>query len=263
MVCKEWHDNPLINPRTGRAIKYMGPTYMSLLRECGQERAQTKPQPQPPKYDLYIVFGAGCTQKDVDMYEKLIASRTITNTYNKIKVYCDTKLFRIVKDIAKAYCFLAPSKDSDFVKQVYNDVDNSLKQHNKVILIGFSYGGSIVTSVAKLMNNHQFASNLQAATCGAIHTTSLKKTNNMAFRQYMYLDDVALKCAKHKQPKLTIQEKYRYDPVSNITWLKHSIDKKNKWIIHASYEFVSNDIIYYKDIHKPLQTYDPEDVTYP
>ena len=33
--CKEWKNNPLVNPTTGRKIKLNGPTYKKLAKECG------------------------------------------------------------------------------------------------------------------------------------------------------------------------------------------------------------------------------------
>src|SRR5579864_515566 len=34
-ICDEWRKSPKINPRTNRAIKLHGPTYLKLERECG------------------------------------------------------------------------------------------------------------------------------------------------------------------------------------------------------------------------------------
>ena len=48
-VCEAWLANPLVNPRTGRAIKVNGPTYKALQKECHSLRLSPTKKAKTPK----------------------------------------------------------------------------------------------------------------------------------------------------------------------------------------------------------------------
>src|SRR5579864_8264905 len=49
-ICDEWRKSPKINPRTNRAIKLHGPTYLKLERECGPiKKRKSSPKREPTK----------------------------------------------------------------------------------------------------------------------------------------------------------------------------------------------------------------------
>jgi serine/threonine protein kinase len=50
-ICKQWNQNKLVNPKTGRKIKKDGPTYKSLEMEC-ERKIKKSPASKSPKVQL-------------------------------------------------------------------------------------------------------------------------------------------------------------------------------------------------------------------
>ena len=125
-----------------------------------------------------------------------------------------------------------------------------LESDYNVMIVGHSYGGSIAARIATVLNNHPKAANVHIATMGSIYNIKKEEANNIDLVQYMFVKDVALKCANLKSIKFaTAQTKYQYDPVSNITWLPQPINTDKRWDIHNSYNNLCNEVIYSKNIH--------------
>jgi hypothetical protein len=201
----------------------------------------------PPRsqkvYEFITIIGLGCKRNDVDTFGRWLYRLIDMNDLkiNSHIVECNESLLGILKVIAKTYCFMKPSVSDPFVKQIVSNVENMLNQNKNVVLLGFSYGGSIAATVAKVLNNHRNAHLLKVATFGSIYVASAKEVSNVNIRQYMAIGDVALKCANLTPPKAMMSGAlYQDDADLNLTWIKPSVTMTDKWEIH---NYAYNDIV--------------------
>jgi hypothetical protein len=125
------------------------------------------------------VYGMGCTPRQ--------------SGYPNYFIECDTNMLRTVRDIAKATC-TRTSTASNFVQHVYKRVKTELEKGHSVALVGHSYGGSVVSRVAKLLVNHPLKTHVRITTCGSIETTNPRELPGIDIHHVMALNDVALKC---------------------------------------------------------------------
>jgi hypothetical protein len=174
--------------------------------------------------------------------------------YNKVYVKCDPKQLRIINDIQK-FCLNKPSNDNIFVQSIYNKIDTLLKEGKNVTVIGHSYGGSVSSRLAIMLNNNPNRNNLHIATTGSIYLIKKDQVPNIDFVQYMMPDDFALGCTKIESYKFKKDERYHNDKGNNITWIPVPIDIKSpklelyRWTVHKSYEKFTDQLIKNKSIH--------------
>lgn len=293
-VCDEWLTEPLRNPRTKRPITYMGPTYRELLKECGQKAKTPTPivdnrpspptsskksprhtplqktktptpivdhRPSPPnsspKKDvvIYIKGLKDCREKTWDNY----LQAAFSNKYSQIHVECDDSTLNIFKDIVKTYCYMKPSNTNRFVVSIYEKINKLLGQNYNILVIGHSYGGSVAARLAMMFNIHPKNNKLRFVTLGSIFNIKKNEAPNVNIVQYMYSNDVALKCANIKSYNFASNTslKYYYDDDTNIIWLPKPKDMNKRWDIHNAYYPLCNDIIYSKDIYYPMNSKTP------
>lgn len=186
------------------------------------------------------VLGLGCTKKDqshVVRYVKMTTNGENENVYGR----CNTRVLNIVKNIVKTYCYLRPTKTDSFVVETYQHVKELIQRRQNVVLLGNSYGGCVVALVCELLNKKDKnldLRNLHAATFGSIYISPKRKVNRVDLTQYMYVHDVALKCANMKPPvRLNAVSEEVFDNVNNVVWLKSVYRKDRRWEIHNDYGF--------------------------
>lgn len=242
--CGKWLKDTTINPKTGRKIKVNGPTYKKIIEECKKKR--TSPNSKINKINIVMVMGMGCKEEHVVSWTNYIKS------YNKTPyVFCNMSTRHILTNIARTVCYLKPNIKGDFVQSVYTKVSELLDQNENVILIGHSYGGSIVTLVSELIKDHpRSLSHLQIATFGSIHTSST--THGLNMKQYLLYNDVSLKCNKLKEPRTSaasssfsslVGPSFFDDKNTNITWINPETSIKGRWNIHKSYDHYISSVI--------------------
>ena len=263
-ICNEWRSNPLKNPRTNRPITYMGPKYRELLEECEQHKQKKTPTPkaQTPKAPtpkqlptkqviIYIKGLMDCKEKTWDNY----LQNTFSNKYLEVQVECDGSTLNIFKDIVKTYCYMKPSTTNKFVVSIHDKINKLLLENYNVTIIGHSYGGSVAARLATMFNSHSHVAKLQIVTLGSIFNIKKSEASNVNLVQYMYSNDVALRCANIKSFDVTKTGlKHHYDPDTNIVWLPKPSHLSKQWDIHNAYGQLCSNIIYHKDIHYPMKT---------
>jgi len=146
--------------------------------------------------------------------------------YNKVYVKCDPKQSRIINDIGK-FCTNKPSNDNIFVQSIYNEIDTLLKQGKNVTVIGHSYGGSVSSRLAMMLNNNPNKNHLHIATTGSIYLIKKDQVPNVDFVQYMMPNDFALGCTNIKSYEFKKDERYHIDKDNNITWIPVPKDIKS------------------------------------
>ena len=206
---------------------------------------------------LFYLYGLGkCDSSDIDTDYNLKFNykdkhalffqniEKYHKTYKHIYVKCDPKQTRIVKDIFKS-CRNTLNVNNIFLQQMYNQINDLLNNENEVYIIGHSYGGSIASRLAMLLNNHKYANKLHIATTGSIYLIGKKEVNNIDFNQYMMPNDFALKCTNIKFDK----NLNNFDETNNVTWIPvptdvtYNLTELNSWTIHKSYESFTNKLI--------------------
>ena len=222
---------------------------LSSLRHVLDDRS-----PRPNKtFEFITIIGAGCNKSNSRVFEQWIHRHIDHNglNINSNVVECNESLFGILKVIAKTYCFMKPSVSDPFVKPILANVENMLNQNKNVVILGYSYGGSIAATIAKALNNHRNANLLQVATFGSIYVASFKEVSHVKIRQYMAVGDVALKCANLTPPKAFIQsDLLHYDDINlNVTWIKPHVHMTDKWDIHnKAYSDIADKIVLTQDV---------------
>jgi hypothetical protein len=174
--------------------------------------------------------------------------------YNKVYVKCDPKQLRIVNDIGK-FCSNKPSNDNKFVQSIYDEINTLLIQGKNVTVIGHSYGGSVSSRLAIMLNNNPNRNNLHIATTGSIYLIKKDQVPNIDFIQYMMPNDFALGCTNIKSYEFENNDKYHIDKDNNIIWIPVPKDINSptlelyRWTVHKSYEKFTDQLIKKKSIH--------------
>jgi len=222
---------------------------LSSLRHIIDDRS-----PRTKKaFEFITIIGAGCDKTYSQVYKQWINHHIVYNDLkiNSNVVECNESLFGVLKVIAKTYCFMKPSASDPFVKPIVANVANMLNQNKNVVILGYSYGGSIAATIAKALNNHRNVYLLQVATFGSIYVAPSKEVSHVKIRQYMAVGDVALKCANMTPPKTFINsDKLFFDDVNlNVTWIKPQVNMTDKWDIHnRAYSDIADKIVLTQDV---------------
>lgn len=185
----------------------------NVLRLAGMasapgRRARNLPTARPPKTRMIVVYGLGC-HKDLERLRslqdqmKMVRNKTI----DKIDVLCNTEdpgsvTYDVWKSLVDAKAIREPTK---FVRSVLAKVCNAMMRGEKVILVGHSYGGSVVSRVAMYLKMcpHAIRKNLQMATFGSIFIPPIKETGFI--EHFTYANDIARVCqGRRKCGRVTV-----------------------------------------------------------
>jgi hypothetical protein len=154
---------------------------------------------------MIVVYGYGC-----DMAGAAKARRSALNQIRRerkkftyIDVLCNEKRSKsMTANIARRLASPPNSlRTTAYVNEVMDRVIASLLSGEKVTLVGYSYGGSVVSRVAiGLKNMFGKVPNLKAITLGSIYIPSPAKTQGINISHYVYDNDIAGLCHK-RSPK--------------------------------------------------------------
>ena len=171
-----------------------------------------------------IVLGLGCSEINLNSQTYFFRRKLRTD----VIVMCNKSIYRTLRNIGGTVCRLPISKTNSFVIQVFRKVADYLNNGYHVNLVGFSYGGAVVSRVAQMIPNKE---GMKIITAGSIYAPNIPRVIHLMFE-----NDVALRCNGLNPNK----DKY-------IIWLKHSNYKNYKpkrykllgsgkeWKIHNSY----------------------------
>ena len=187
------------------------------------------------KYKGIVVYGLGCGSSDDNL--QLISNNLSIISHIPIEVMCDkSEVLSVGATIVATYCKITPWKLDKFVKEVYKTVKKNIEDGFNIILIGHSYGGSVVSRVAEIFNNDEptkSLSNLEIATMGSIYIPKANNVKNVKIKHYMYTYDISLKCngLENNNDK-------------RITWIDLKLNKpkfsflgtNEQWKVHLNYE---------------------------
>ncbi len=229
--CEKFMKDKTINPLTSRIIKKDGPTYKKLVKACEDNKTYNK--------NIMIqVVGLGCSKIKKDT----LAQYEIENgklVGMKCLMLCNKSLRKTLTDIAKTYCHMVPSKKDKFVVRVLDIVKHYANEGVNVHLFGYSYGGSIVSRVAELLDTNPLK-NIHLYTCGSIYVSKPELTKNVDLTHYMFVNDVALKCngldrkEKKEDYVVWLRQKNYVTPEKKKTSI---FGTDEEWLVHNSYNF--------------------------
>jgi hypothetical protein len=145
-----------------------------------------------------IVEGLGCSSSNLNKQ---------TNFYKRkfrtpIVVMCNKSYYKTIRNIGGTVCRAPPSKTNPFVIKVFRKVIEYMNNGYHINLIGYSYGGAVVSRVAQMIPNKE---QTRIVTAGSIYAPSIPGVTHL-----MFTNDVALRC-NGLNP---IKDKY-------IKWLVH------------------------------------------
>ncbi len=159
-----------------------------------------------------------------------------------VKILCNKSLANTVFTIGKTVCAIPPSTKSKFVAETYQVTKDLLAKDYDVILVGHSYGGSVVSRVAEILKSPE--SKLHMFTLGSIYVPEPSQTPYANITHIMFKGDVAMKCNKLKPEKHKFVKWIRRRGYTSPQKMKKSIfGSKEAWSIHNSYETVIEPII--------------------
>lgn len=156
----------------------------------------------------------------------------------------------VIKNIAKVILKFNPSKNDLFVQEVLDEIKDYMKQDVRIILIGHSYGGAVVSRVAEHLNKSIKKSTnsdnkLQVATFGSIYISEKRKVKNINILNYMFTKDVVLKINGLRQPKQV--NNINIDR-NRVVWFNHNAKYTSRWDIHNDYTDMIYEVILTKNI---------------
>jgi hypothetical protein len=238
--------NPSVNPVTKRKIKYGLDTYLRLMQSIQEIRSQTyRPCRQ---HILIVVIGLGCSSIDPKRIEEIRMSivNALDIVVDQVILMCNPSYVSAAYDVAQTYCNIRPGLNNAFVKEVAAKVTTHMDAGDNVSLVGFSYGGSVVSRVGELFKKaSRFSRQLSIATFGSIYVPTQERVAGIDITHFMYVNDVALKCngLNHKTP----------DPKKPVEWLRRKsyvtpvhkeftfLGTSKEWAVHGSYDNIMID----------------------
>lgn len=168
---------------------------------------RTTPNKVPQRKTRFIiVYGFTCDRFLNDLKERERQLKAIAKTHGtgEVEVHCNIRHSKsMTSDIVKS---LAPSKNkiasrTEFVMDILERVCRAMGRGENVVLIGHSYGGSVVSRVALHLQEHcgylrnkNMLKRLKAITFGSIYAPSKKLTPNVNITHYTYAFDIARVC---------------------------------------------------------------------
>lgn len=148
---------------------------------------------------VYFVFGLGCDQLDLDKEKKIFSRNTGIDESNMI-LLCH-KNSSAIKSIGKTYFNLCPLYDSDFIKKFTASIIANVKDYDKILIYGHSFGGAIVNRVAEELNKQEdksFYNKIYMAAFGSIYIPEkMSKQEGINIINYLARGDVVRKCGNN------------------------------------------------------------------
>jgi hypothetical protein len=181
----------------------------------------------PKEVHIIFVEGLGC-QFDTDsesflegvintakyeIHEKNKEDNVLFNTEKvSSKSSCNEHYIEQLKNVATTWMGFVPTKNRTYINDLYETILNLLYTPNNVILVmGFSYGGSVVSRIAELLTRnvnipldeetHKIR-NLYMGTFGSIYVPKTTRTHKVHLLHYLQEGDIAMTCNRITRDKL-------------------------------------------------------------
>ena len=229
-------------------------TLKAIVESTSMNSVQPKPQPSSECFqpipqqssNIYILFveGLGCKydKKDQDEF-KTILTDIINPLVNKdtkrtitidISCYENTlKQFRSVLSHLFKPGNTFPKIDIQYVNTLYGKASGYLEQGHEVIVMGFSYGGSVVSRIAELFSRdprfyktNEMIPHLYMATFGSVYVPKTIQTNRVNITHYLFDKDIALTFNHINRKK--VLSFFRTPKKTQVTDIRYSIHQEYK-----------------------------------
>ena len=215
-----------------------------------------KPALRPDSFLLFVV-GLGCHLRGgvTTANSTILVDRSQSEDIGmKTELICNKRVGSgPVKNILKTYCGLTPSKKDKFVLEVFQRLKDEIERGTKKIyLVGHSYGGSVVSRIAELINEEPVIGlfdNVHICTMGSIYVPKPDKVARVKNLYHLMLpDDVAMKCNGLRNNEVR-DNLYWYDrPAGTEGAVRRTVfGTETQWKIHNSYNQILADIFNGKD----------------
>jgi hypothetical protein len=168
---------------------------------------------------IYLIYGYRCKNLDKiiiinNLYQSLHNFDIIIPVEN-IKFRCPNT-FPAVKDIVQTYVGYCPRPNTTFVGNLMKEVVDDIRKTEvkKVMVSGFSYGGSIANKLAERMNKEltekhlskDQLTKLQIATFGSIYFAPMKNIGPINIFNYISISDVAFVCNHYGEKRMKLEQ---------------------------------------------------------
>lgn len=183
--------------------KRVATQFNRFLRDFAQ-KMQTQKQRLPGKRSrLIIVYGFLCDKHPQHMrnlQRQMENLQKNTKKFASVEVHCNTETPGSMTTNILARLFLKKDLEpTPFVKKIFGRVLTSLYNNEHVVLVGHSYGGSVVSRVAMELNHLQKLKNVKfdisALTFGSIYIPSPKYTSGINIQHIAYDKNIAKLCS--------------------------------------------------------------------
>ena len=188
---KYYHD--LLKPEPTLAVKQTGTEVNTKERD-----------------PIHIIFvaGLGCQNEEEQESDKQFIKGIVKpflddNEQNSFEYSCAKRLYRDqVVNVAKTLVGAKPSTKREYIESLFQKISTLMSHGKTVIVLGFSYGGSVVSRLAKIFTRKNivqgqgFIPNLYMATFGSIYVPPTRETFKVNIVHYLLERDIALTCNK-------------------------------------------------------------------
>jgi hypothetical protein len=194
---------------------------------------------------VYFVFGLGCDQLQLDEEKNFFSINTRIHKSNII-LLCH-KNSSAIKSIGKTYFNLCPLYDSNFINKFKESIINNVKDYDKILVYGHSFGGAIVNRVAEELNKQKDKSlydKIYMAAFGSIYIPDeMSKQEGINIINYIARGDVVRKCGNEYAK---IIDDWKIDDWKNIIKIKvvNQTIRPNVSFIPIRYNKIENSNIY-------------------
>ncbi len=186
---------------------------------------KTRPPPvqTETKTKMFVVLGFGCDKftANTQRLQKNLKEALNPGKFDLVEVLCNEKYpHSMTKNIVKRLLSEILTR-TEFVEDIAKKVCQELSANHKVVLIGHSYGGSVVARVAMFIrdicrkkNIGSYLKNLHVATFGSIYVPPPENTVGINIKHFAYKNDIAKFCAKvcKRSSYMTLMEPRYRDP---------------------------------------------------
>ena len=184
----------------------------------------------PKKTILFEILGAGCKQP-----RQSILSAANSDYGLVTKTFCNPVRKTVSGNIVKTVCRLPLGLNDPFIQRLVHDIERYINNNYKIILFGYSYGGSVASRVAEYLTKYKMvSSDVIIHTFGSIYVPPPEKTSLVNITHHMFTDDVALRC-NHLNPTRDTFVKWLKPPKNAKKGLFNFTGSANEWFIHNDY----------------------------
>lgn len=157
-----------------------------------RRRAHKQPHASPPQGIAFVVvYGFLCNMDQERLQkEKRYFMKHAHPSITDVDVMCDNRTARVAGNIFSQTIRNTMKHDNLFQQAVHDRIAYYLQRKQKVIVVGHSYGGSIVSRLAHHFRGER---DLKMFTFGSIHLP-----RDPLLKHHMYKHDIAFVCHKSR-----------------------------------------------------------------